>query len=84
MSNLLHNKLIKLFNNHLLNIHINWSIWFITYKAFLFLFFNDGILNIPGNKYKPKEEINEVPKLIKVSFITAIRVLRYTAIKHER
>ena len=54
------------------------------YKILLFLYFKEGIRNIPGNKYIAKGEINEVPKLIKVSFIRCIWVLLYTALKQER
>ena len=34
----------------------------------LFLYFNEGIRNIPGNKFNPSGYINDRPKEINVSF----------------
>ena len=42
-----------------------------------------GILNIPGNKFKPKGYIIDVAKLINVSLIKIIWVFVYTAQKQE-
>ena len=42
-----------------------------------------GILNIPGNKFKPNGYIIDVAKLINVSLIKIIWVFVYTAQKQE-
>ena len=48
-----------------------------------FFALKDGILNIPGKRFKPNGYSIDKPKLINVSFINIICVFTYTAQKQE-
>ena len=50
----------------------------------MFSAFNADNLKMPGIKFRPKDNSNDIPKLIKVSLIRGIWVLLYTAQKQDK